>query len=208
MPTYLDLHTWNRRGQFDFFRQFTEPFTGFCTEVDVTAARALCRQTGRSFFAHYLHLSLRAANEITPFRYRIDGERVAVHPRVDASATIARPDGSFGFSHIEYADDFKHFAANVLAERTRIASDYNLFPPVLGDCVIHYSSVPWVKFTSVSHARHFDFPDSSPKITFGKVFPRDGAYWMPMAVHAHHALLDGRDMGTYVESFQTLLFAS
>ena len=205
MPQYLDIARWNRRGQFEFFKDFTEPFTGICTEVEVTTLAAASRAAGTSFFLDYLHKSLRAANAVEGFRYRIEGERVRVHERVDASATISREDGSFGFSNIEYDPVYEHFAANARAEQTRIAADYALFPPVLGDCVIHYSSVPWIHFSAVSHARHFAVADSSPKITFGRYTERKGRKWMPVAVHVHHALLDGRDIGRYLTYFQELL---
>jgi chloramphenicol O-acetyltransferase type A len=34
---------------------------------------------------------------------------------------------------------------------------------------IHFSAIPWLNFTSLSHARSYTFPDSSPKISFGKM---------------------------------------
>jgi chloramphenicol O-acetyltransferase type A len=33
---------------------------------------------------------------------------------------------------------------------------------------IHFSAIPWLNFTSLSHARSYTFPDSSP-ISFGKM---------------------------------------
>jgi chloramphenicol O-acetyltransferase type A len=30
--------------------------------------------------------------------------------------------------------------------------------------VIHFSAIPWLDFTSLSHARSYTFPDSCPKI--------------------------------------------
>jgi chloramphenicol O-acetyltransferase type A len=40
--------------------------------------------------------------------------------QINASATISRSDGSFGFSLIEFNPDFEIFTANALAEIERI----------------------------------------------------------------------------------------
>jgi chloramphenicol O-acetyltransferase type A len=74
--------------------------------------------------------------------------------------------------------------------------------------VIHFSAVPWLDFTSVSHARSFSFPDSCPKITFGKaVEEAPGRKSMAVSVHVHHGLVDGSHVGLFAERFQHLLNA-
>ena len=71
--------------------------------------------------------------------------------------------------------------------------------------VIHYSSIPWVKFTGLTHARSFTFPDSVPKISFGKCANVDGRMVMPVSVNAHHGLVDGLHVGLFFQRFQELL---
>jgi chloramphenicol O-acetyltransferase type A len=72
--------------------------------------------------------------------------------------------------------------------------------------VIHFSTVPWVNFTSLSHARSFTFPDSCPKISFGKMMIGiDGKRTMSMSIHAHHGLMDGYHVGQFVDCFQELM---
>jgi len=44
-----------------------------------------------------------------------------------------------------------------------------------------------------------------PRIIWGKYFDQNGRAMMPLAVQAHHALVDGRDMGAYFEKVQMLL---
>jgi chloramphenicol O-acetyltransferase type A len=71
--------------------------------------------------------------------------------------------------------------------------------------VIHFSSLPWIKFTSISHARSFSFPDSCPKISFGKISEVNGVKVMPVSIHVHHALMDGIHVGQFIEGFQKQL---
>jgi len=112
MRKKLDITTWNRRDHFNFFNSFEEPFFGICVDVDCTLAYKKAKEIGASFFLYYLHKSLVAANEITPFKYRIIDNEVWEYDQVDASAVITRADGTFGFSYINYDKDFAKFSEN------------------------------------------------------------------------------------------------
>jgi chloramphenicol O-acetyltransferase type A len=205
MKQLLDLDTWNRKDHFHFFKQFEEPFFGICVNVDVTIAYQKAKEAGISFFLYYLYQSLAAANAIESFKYRISGEQVWRYDEVHASPTINRPNGTFGFAYIDYKPAFNEYIQGAQAEIERVQSTSGLVPAVSGENVIHYSSIPWINFTSISHARAFSFPDSCPKISFGKMTEAAGRRIMPMSVHVHHALIDGYHVGQYVERFQKLL---
>lgn len=201
----LDLENWARRDHFNFFRQFDEPFFGITAEVDCTKAYDTCKSRDSSFFLYYLYKSLLAANYIESFRYRILDDEVWVYDQVNASPTINRPDGTFGFAYMNFENDFDIFHINAKIEMERVRHTTGLEPAIAGENVIHYSSLPWINFTSVSHARSFTFKDSIPKITFGKMREVDGKKLMPVSIHVHHALMDGWDVGQYLEHFQTVM---
>ena len=205
MKRLLDLNTWPRKPHFDFFRQFEEPFFGITAEVNCAHAYEYCKATSSSFFLYYLHKSLVAANRIEPFRYRIEGDLVVVHDQVNASPTINRMDGTFGFGYMNYLEDFEEFSREAQAEIESVRSRNDLFPSTSGENVIHYSSLPWIKFTSISHARSFSFRDSVPKISFGKMTSESGWMKMPVSIHVHHALMDGWHVGMYLDMFQELM---
>ena len=205
MKKYLNLDTWPRRPHFNFYRQFDEPFFGVTVDVDCTNAYRRCKDEKYSFFLYYLHKSISAINGIEEFRYRIDGEQVLIHDRIDASSTINREDGTFGFSYIKFEKDFDAFVALADKEISRVRANHDLVPAKEVDHVVHYPSLPWVKFTSFSHARHFKFSESVPKISFGKMTNDNGRRMMPVSIHVHHALVDGYHVGQHVELFQTLL---
>lgn len=203
--TVLDIETWNRKEIYQFFKTFEEPFTGFTADVDVTIALRKAKELGVSFFSYYLHKSLCAVNGVGAFRLRIIDDQVRLYDEVHASATLSRQNGTFGFSNIAFDKDLAIFAANIEGEKERVQNSESLFPPDLFDAVVHYSSVPWIQFTSVQHARKYSISDSSPKISFGKVYKSHDQVLMPTSVHAHHAVVDGRDIGAFFELFQKLL---
>jgi chloramphenicol O-acetyltransferase type A len=205
MKQELDIDSWERKDHYNFFKNFDEPFFGVIVDLDCTSAYKYCKENGFSFFLYYLHKSLLAANEIEPFKYRIIDEKVMVFDNVTASATINRPNGTFGFSYMDYFEKFLEFEESAKKEIDRIQNSSGLVPAVSGENVIHYSSIPWIKFTSISHARSFSFKDSCPKISFGKMTDNNGKKEMPMSIHVHHALMDGFHVGEYIEKFQRLM---
>lgn len=202
----LNISDWNRKEHFEFFSRFEEPFFGVCVDLDFTIAYQTAKALDASFFLYYLHKALAAVNATEPFRYRIDPDnKVIVHDVVSASATINRENGTFGFSYMPFSTDFANFEINAKIEIERIRNSNNLFPVHNGDDVIHCSALPWLKFTSLSHARSFSFKDSVPKLSFGKMTDQAGSKIMPVSIHVHHALMDGLHVGQFVERFQAEL---
>lgn len=201
----LDMDRWARKAHYEFFSRFEEPFFGVTVQVDCTSAFDRAKASGHSFFLSYLHKALVAANLVEAFRYRIIDGQVWVYDQVNASPTINRPDGTFGFGYMNYEEDFAVFETNATIEMDRVRNSSGLEPAVSGENVIHFSSIPWISFTSLSHARSFAHKDSIPKISFGKMTETNGIRSMPVSVHAHHGLMDGYQVGQFLEHFQGLM---
>jgi len=206
MRTKLDLSTWPRKEHFEFFSKFEEPFFGIVANVDVTKAYRMAKEQNTSFFLYYLHAILAAVNETEAFRYRIAGNDIYLYDVVNVSATLTRDDNTFGFSFMEYNPDFRTFLTDAKQEIERVRNTPGLFTREFSeDNIIHFSAVPWVSFTSLSHARSFTFPDSCPKISVGKMTSVDGIMTMPVSVHVHHGLMDGYHVGLFFETLQQKL---
>ena len=205
MKQKLNLNTWNRKEHFEFFSQMEEPFFGVTVTIDCTKAYAKSKELGVSFFTYYLHKTLVAINTTEPFRYRIIDNEVYVFDRIDASATILREDKTFGFSWMEYAEDINEFAQITKKEIARIQNTTGLITREFPENQIHFSAVPWINFTSYSHARSFTYPDSCPKISFGKMMDVNEKKTMQMAIHVHHGLIDGYHVGQFISCFEELM---
>jgi chloramphenicol O-acetyltransferase type A len=205
MKQKLNLETWNRKEHFLFFKQMEEPFFGITTTIDCSKAYQKSKELGISFFSFYLHKTMVAVNSIEPFRYRIIDDEIYIFDKIDASATILREDKTFGFSLIEYDNDVSVFSEIVQKEIARIQTTSGLFTREFSENLIHFSALPWVNFTSFSHARSFTWPDSCPKISFGKMMDENGKKTMSMSVHVHHGLIDGIVVGEFLECFENLM---
>lgn len=205
MKHLININSWKRKEHFQFFSQFEEPFYGITINIDCTEAYNQTKAEGNSFFLYYLYRALKAANETENFRYRIIEEEVYLFDAINASATISRPDETFGFSYIDYQGNENVFIEEAQKEISRVQQSTGLVPAGSGENVIHFSAVPWLDFTSLSHARSFTFPDSCPKISFGKVTENNGKKTMPVSIHAHHGLVDGYHIGLFADRFQELM---
>jgi len=203
MKKLFDLENWARKDHFNFFNSFDEPFYGVVVEVDCTLAYEKCKREGKSFFLYYLHQSLAAANTIENFKLRIEDNQVYLYDQCNASAVINRADGTFGFSYIDYEIDFSDFEINAKREMEQVRNTKGLDLEGNGANVIHISAMPWLKFTSLSHARSFAFKDSCPKFSYGKMTEIDGRKSMPIAIHVNHALVDGYHVSLFVDEFQS-----
>lgn len=203
----LNIIDWNRREHFEFFMNCDEPFFGIVTEIDCTQAYKKAKAEGDSFFASYLHKSLVAINSVEELRYRVHDNKVYIYDQIHASSTVARADGTFGFTFIPFTPNFESFNAILQEEIKEVqeGSGLRFMDKAKIANTVHYSSLPWTKITSLSHARNFKVEDSSTKITFGKMFVENGKKKMAVAIHAHHALADGWHVSKFLEQYQELL---
>lgn len=208
MSEFLDTDHWPRRSAFEHFRGLAQPFFSLCAPVDISAlVERVRRQPGATLFLGYHHAALRAANAVAPFRFRLEDGRVRVHARVHGSTTVLREDESIGFANLAYEPDFCAFverALPVLAAAKRVSPGLGEAVPELADAMIHMTTIPWLAFSSFSHARGAG--DCVPKLAFGKL-KRDeaGRHWMPVAVEVHHALMDGLHVGRFYAAFEAAL---
>jgi chloramphenicol O-acetyltransferase type A len=212
MTRYLDLSTWPRRDAFEFFRRFDKPFFNVCVRLDVAPLKAaLASWPGAGLSLACYHVALRLANRHEPFRLRLEQDRVRVHGEVHGSTTVLRDDGeSFFFADLMHAADFAAFCAQATAAidaaRTRRAE---FAPKPDESAVVYFTSLPWLHFTSFSHARQWARDgardDSIPRFAFGRA-ERDGSrLWLPMSVEVHHALMDGVHVGRFVQEFEAMV---
>jgi chloramphenicol O-acetyltransferase type A len=208
--TEFDTTRWSRRDAFAFFRDFDKPYFSVCTRVDVAPLKAALASragtpAGRLMLACYF-VALRLANVQQPFRLRLQGGRVRELAVVHGSTTVLRPDDSFSFADFDHDDDFERFAAGTAAAIDAARVPGAPFEPRQdAQAVLHFTTLPWVHFTSFSHARNWGREDAVPKLAFGRIDTDGARQWMPLSVEVHHALMDGLHVGRYIEGFEAAL---
>ncbi len=207
MPQALDIANWSRRHAFLHFRRYAKPWFSVCLRVDVTALKpALAQLGGGRFSLACHHAALREANRVRAFRLRLAGDGAEVMDAVHGSTTVLRPDGSFGFALLPFDPGFPRFA-EVGAVQIQTARDAGPAPlAAMADerTLMHFTTLPWLHFSSFSFARGQHDIDT-PKLAFGRVQQEGGRQWMPLALELHHVLADGADIADFMAGFEATL---
>lgn len=206
MPSFriVDTKQWKRKEQYEFFKTYDNPFFGFTADVDITLLHQYTRAHGHSIFTAYLYLSQLLVNEIKEFRYRLIDDQVRDYSIISAGSTVLKENQVFNFCYFDYISSFKTFETHA-QNRIEICRQpgSHLESQDSNPAQIHYSVIPWIHFTGVTHPRNHARDDSIPKIVFGKIKESGDSLIMPVSVEAHHALMDGVHLGQYFEGLQS-----
>lgn len=205
MRKKIDIRNWERKEIYDFFKDYDEPYYGVSMDLECNQAYDYAKEKGISFFLYYLFLTLKAVNQTEAFKFRIEGDNLYLYEVINGSATIDRDDGTFGFSYIPYFEDLPLFLEHATEEVIEVRTSNKLIRSGIGENVIHFSALPWTRFSHVSHPRNYKRRDSIPKITIGKLFHEGDRMKMPVSVHVNHAVADGLHVASYFETLESLL---
>lgn len=205
----LDAH---RRQHFNHFVGMASPHFGVTVNVDITDFLGVARTAGVRFTPALVYLITRAAVAVPSFRWRARsagaaGWEVVEHATLRPSwAVPTAVSSAFSFCTVAYDADpvAFHRAAEETAERMRTTPSFSDEPGA--DDYLFLSAFPWASFTSVTHAMPGGpAGDSVPRIVWGKYFRQGDRTLMPLAVQAHHALVDGSEIGEYYRQLRLLL---
>lgn len=200
----IDIETWNRKQHYTHFSAMKDPFFGVTVPFDVSRAYQFSKKENLSFFGKYLHDCMKAINDVDALKLRIVDEKVVKYSVIHASPTIMRNDKTFGFSFITYNPDLVVFLKNLESEKERVLNSDTLYPPTNSLDCIYCSAMPWVSFTG--HKEPVSgLQDSVPKLAFSKIETTNNILKMNVSISVNHALVDGYDVGLFVEKFQYYL---
>jgi chloramphenicol O-acetyltransferase type A len=207
MYKLLDIENWNRNEHFAFFNQFDEPFFGIVAEIDCTEAFQISKNNSIPFSLYSHYQAITAVNQTEEFRYRIKNDEIVNFDTIHVTTTIGRDDSTFSFSFIPFAESLHEFIdlAKLEIDRIKISSGLGANENTARLDVIHFSTVPWISFTGVTHPQNFKYKDSIPKITFGKYFNRNDRMILPVSVNAHHGLMDALHVSRFLQLFEQLM---
>ncbi|OLQ93190.1 chloramphenicol acetyltransferase [Vibrio panuliri] len=206
--TVLDVAQWARAEHFKFYQQFSHPWYNICSNIDVTELYQYCQQHQHRFFHAYLYLTQQALNQCQPMATRlVDGE-VRIYSPMCVSVAILAQDDTVRFCDLPYQANFADFCHHATQTEQRVKNTSFILEQFIGQEMrqntIHLTVLPWVDFTSMSHARDTQFPDSVPKMAFGKLTKHSEGWRMPLSLEVHHGLMDGLHVGQFIQTLQAL----
>ncbi len=194
---YTDADNWQRQHHYKHFTSIAYPHYNVCADVVMTRTREYIKDLDLSMFTTILYAISRAANRIDAFRMRIRGDRVVLHEAVHPSFTVLTTDQLFGFAAVEYTENASLFFEEVDKAIQGARRTPSLEDEPDRDDYLFISSLPWVKFTGITHPIHMRPVDSTPRISWGKVTKSGADAIVPVSAQVHHALADGLHIGLF-----------
>lgn len=196
----VDMTSDPRRGQYEYFRTFSNPYASMTVNCDITHLRQVTRERELPFFLTVLHCAVNAANAVPELRRRIRGESVLEYENCLSSHTVALPDETYCYCVLDCDRELSEFLPYAAAEVQRAKDAPALDDGDDPDRLFFVSSVPWVSFASISLPKPVP-ADSNPRITFGKYFAQGDRILLPVDLTVHHGLADGIHMAKFFEGF-------
>lgn len=212
MKHIIDINTWERKENYEFFLGFQNPTISITSEVECAGAKARAKAAGESFFLHYLYAVLRAVNEIPEFRFRIDAEgRVVYFDHVDMLTPIkVKENGRFFTIRLPWNTDFQTFyttAKVIINDIDPNGNPYDMEKVGGKDLldVILLSATPDLYFTSLTCTQEHRHGSNYPLMNAGKAILKEGKLVMPIAMTIHHGFIDGHHLSLFYKKVEEFL---
>lgn len=212
MKHIIDINTWERKENYEFFLGFQNPTISITSEVECAGAKARAKAAGESFFLHYLYAVLRAVNEIPEFRFRIDVEgRVVYFDHVDMLTPIkVKENGRFFTIRLPWNTDFQTFyttAKAIINDIDPNGNPYDMEKVGGKDLldVILLSATPDLYFTSLTCTQEHRHGSNYPLMNAGKAILKEGKLVMPIAMTIHHGFIDGHHLSLFYKKVEEFL---
>lgn len=204
MKTTLDLANWSRQAHFEMYKNAPQPYFNVCIGLESRALQAFCFQEQIPFSYAYLYLAQQTIGEYFPMGLRIENQQVVHYPQSVLGMLQLADDDTFRFSYLEPQRNFKQFQqqAKKVAQQAKADPLFNeqVTKYEQRNDLIHTSVLPWLHFTSFSHAIAEQGATGIPKLVFGKYDKASGK--LPFSIDVHHALMDGLHVAQFVKLLQ------
>lgn len=204
----IDIEKWERAEAYYIFKNFEQPYTNLCTDIDITNFMRFIRENDYYFFAALLYYITKAANALSEFRCRLEGDTPVIWNRINANYTLMQDSGAMGNNYTEYTDDFKEFYCNVLKDLAQAKQSgkmiNKMLPEGMSNSVVTITSIPWTKLSNFTQAM-YKVGDAVPYIGVGRRYGQGERIMLPVAVQAHHAFADGFHVSHYFKLLEMML---
>ena len=199
----FDVENWNRKAQYEFFKDYADPFFNITANLNVTSLYTFCKKHELSFSLACIFVAIKHINDIPEFRLRIKNDKVVQYDTIPIGSTVLNDDTTFSFCEFPYTNSIFEFDTNgkSILKKHKEGATFDAQEEEVQ--MVHCSTLPWVSFTGMKHARKGDEAGKGiPKIIFGKWFEENEAKKIPFSVEVHHALMDGLHVGLLFDKMQ------
>ena len=199
----IDTKTWKRSAHFELFRKYAVPKYDVTIELDISAFYQMIKERDLPFTFAMIFAIAKCANEIEEFRYRFLDHNVVLYDRIHTSFVYLNSETElFKKVFVEMQDDIEDYVR--IAKRAADEQQAYFDGPPRND-VYHFSPIPWLTYTHITHAFSGDRESAAPMFDWGKYYDKQGRLALPFSIQAHHSFVDGIHVSRFVERLQEYL---
>lgn len=208
----IDINSWKRKTHYELFDSYVNPSFKIDVRLDMTHFMKN-KPEGDGFFAPFTYLLMSAANKFEGFRIRhVDG-KIVIFDSVSPSYTIFLENDNFAFKATKYIKAYKEFSKAMkndieTAKKLALCAEgKDLYKTNYRADLIYISCLPWIDFLSIDNPLPFEnkMSMSIPRINWGRCVEENGKYFMTLSVTANHALIDGYEASSMINTLQKML---
>ena len=195
----IDMTTYKKRNQYNWFIKYQNPCYGFNVDIDVTELVRLSKERHQSFFPYMLYAEMMAINSIDEMRMRVVGGEPVIYEQINPTFTVMGDDGVYLNCGFEMKKDFKSFyieCKRIIEEAKHLGNGDELdrYPICSRSDVVFATSVPVIDYVSMSHPLPVSNQESLSitRSCFDKYhLKEDGRYHVTLNINVSHVFVDG-----------------
>jgi chloramphenicol O-acetyltransferase type A len=205
----VDLKTYPKRNQFNWFSTFLDPSYGFDVDINVDAVVALTKKRGDSFFPYFFYLVMKSVNSVQELRLRELKGHVYLYDVIHPTWTVMTNSGVYENVGCKMSAEFPVFYRRIksVTDRNKKCEpngklDQNLI--VKQPNVVFATCLPQLEIVGMRHPTPAGNHDnlSVPRILWDKYRKKeDGCYHLTLNITVSHTLVDGFPLA---ECFNTI----
>lgn len=181
------------------------PQYNICMDLDITKFLTSVKQKELPFYYAMIYATMKVANEVEEFRYRMRGEDIILHEQLHPSFTdMSAQSDLFKIVTTNYIDSLDEFIKTA-EESSKNQKEFIRIDQERRDDLIYITCLPWISFTQITHTITLNKEDAIPRISWGKYYTTGSKTLLPFSVQVHHSFVDGIHIGKFVNSLQTYL---
>ena len=208
----IDMKTYPKRNQYNWFIQYQNPAYGFDVDIDCTEVVKESKEMKQSFFPHFLYRIMLAINSIPELKMRVVDGKPYSYDVIHPTFTVMTKQGVYQNCGFEMKENFPLFYQTCRAlidevKELEVNDELDRFPICKTPNVVFLTSIPTLNFTSMTHPLPIGNQESLsiPRACFGKYYQtEDGHYHVKLNLTVSHVFVDGYPLADCFRLIQEL----
>lgn len=209
MRIKVDLDNWSRIKTYNIFSNYTDPYTGVVTKIDVTNIVKISKNEDISFYCLIVYSILKTMINIDEFKYGYVKENdiynIYYFDNIAATMTVLNKYNELTFTrYVKYNSNIEEFINEFIKAKNDAYNDIEYYKiNGLDECnKINITCMPWIHFSNFKDAINHSEKNSKPKICWGKYYCNEEHYFIDFSILVNHAFQDGYHIGCFINEFQ------